>query len=150
AYCGCLLQLSRRGDCNHTGGGNRDSRVAVGTRRAEAERHPFDASRDGLHIERPDLGGVVYSQENPAEGRRGLARISSTHRGRGRSHCLTDGAPGRLSQWGEWTWVEACRGEHVQKMIGGPDSTADSYGGDCNYAELPQSARSQSLGRRAP
>jgi hypothetical protein len=34
--------------------------VAVGTRGAETERHPLDASGDGMRVERPDRVGVVH------------------------------------------------------------------------------------------
>jgi hypothetical protein len=61
------MQLSRRGDCNHTGGRHWNSRVAVGTRGAESERHLLDASSDGMRVDRPDLGGVVHPPESPTE-----------------------------------------------------------------------------------
>src|ERR1700693_3529563 len=107
AGCGGLLQLTRRGDRNHTRGGHRNSRVAVGTRGAETERHPFDASSDGMPVERPDLWGVVHPHENPAETRGGPAGIPLAGRGCRRSHRRTDGTPRRLSQWSEWTGIDA-------------------------------------------
>src|SRR5690349_13750973 len=107
AGCGGLLQRARRGDLNHTSRGNRDSCVAVGARRAKAERNSFDASRDGLHIEHPDLAGVVHPSENPGKTGQRFAGIPSAYRGCGRSLCRSDGTPGRLSQRSEWTWIEA-------------------------------------------
>jgi hypothetical protein len=118
AGCGGLLQLARCGDLNDTSRGNRDSRVAVGARRAKAERHSFDASRDGLHIEPPDLAGVVRPPENPGKTGERFAGIPSAYRGCGRSLCRSDGTPGRLSQRSEWTWIEALPSGYARRLIG--------------------------------
>src|SRR6266403_2772232 len=107
--CGGLLQLARRGDRNHTRGSHRNSRVAVGTRGTETERHPFDASSDGMPVERPDLYGVVHPHENPAETRRDPAGIPLAARGCGRIRRRTDGTPRRFSQWSEWTGIDVLR-----------------------------------------
>ena len=71
---GGLLQLACRGNLDHTRCSYRDSRVAVGTRRAETEKHPFDASGDGLRIERADLGGLIHPHASPTETREVLPR----------------------------------------------------------------------------
>src|SRR5712664_1136789 len=73
--CGGLLQLARRGDRNPTRRSHRNSRVAVGARGAKTERHPFDASGDGMRVNRPHLGGVVHPYEDPAETTSSPARI---------------------------------------------------------------------------
>src|SRR5215469_4665904 len=110
---GGLLQLTRRGDLNRTSRGNRDSRVAVGARRAKAEGPPFDASRDGLHIECPGFTGVVHAPESPEKTGGRFAGIPSAYRGCGSSLCRSDRTPGRLSQRSEWSWIEVgiCRPE---------------------------------------
>jgi hypothetical protein len=54
----------------HTRRDHWNCRVAMGTRGAETERHPFDASSDGLRVERADLGGVVHPQKSAAAERR--------------------------------------------------------------------------------
>src|SRR6267143_6445124 len=79
-----LLQFARRGDRNRTRGSHRNSRLAVGTRGTEIERHPLDASGDGVPIDRPDLGRVVHSYETPTETTGGPVRIPLADRGCGR------------------------------------------------------------------
>src|SRR6516164_102995 len=107
AGCGGLLQLARRRDCDHTRNSHRNSRVAVGTRRSETEGHPFDASGDGLHVERPDLCGVVHPHENPTETRRDPAGIPLADRSRGRGYRRTDRTLGWISQRSERTRIGA-------------------------------------------
>src|SRR5690349_3881709 len=101
-----LLQLARRGDRNHTRGSHRNSRLAVGTRGPETERHPFDASIDGMRVKCPDLCGVVHPHENPSEPRRDPAWIPLADRGCCRSHRRTDWTPWWFSQRSEWTWID--------------------------------------------
>src|SRR6516225_530213 len=107
AGCGGLLQLARRGDCDHTRNSHRNSRVAVGTRGSETEGHPFDASGDGMHVERPDLCGVVHPHENPTETRRDPAGIPLADRSRGRGYRRTDRTLGWISQRSERTRIGA-------------------------------------------
>src|SRR5579863_5706739 len=132
--CGCLLQLARRGDRNDTRGGHRDHRLAVGTRGAETERYPFDASGDGMPIDRRDLRGVVHPCENPAETTRGPARIPLADRGGGRSHRRADWTPRRLSQWSEWTRIEVFQesrdkgglhGRHPREALAPPSQLSE-------------------------
>src|ERR1700736_6400125 len=120
AGCGGLLQFARRGDRNHTCGNHRNSCVAVGTRGTETERHPLDASGDGMRIERLDLGCVVHPQENPPETKRRPPRIPLAHRGCGRSHRRTDGTPRRLSKWSEWTGIEVYPKLPLQELVDRP------------------------------
>src|SRR5689334_17948093 len=114
---GCLLQPASRGDRNHTSGCHRNPRVAMGTRGPKTERHPFDASGDGMPIERSDLRGVVHPCKNPTEPARGPARIPLADRGGGRSHRRTDRTPRRLSQRSEWTRIGAVMNHQVPKYV---------------------------------
>src|SRR5205809_1828329 len=98
AGCDRLLQLARRGDRHHTRDRHRHSRVAVGTRGSKTERHPFDASGDGMRVKRPDLDGVVHPHENPTEPRKSHARIPPADRGCSRSYRHTDSTPRRMDR----------------------------------------------------
>src|SRR5215472_8923331 len=111
---GGLLQLACRGDRNHTRSSHRSSRVAVGTRGSETEGHPLDASGDGMHVERPDLCGVVHPHENPTETRRDPAGIPLADRSRGRGYRRTDRTLGRISQRSERTRIGAFQNHETE------------------------------------
>src|SRR5690349_417051 len=106
AGCGGLLQLAGRVDRYHTCGSYRISCVAVGTRLAEVERHPSDASSYGVRVEPSYLGSMVHPQASPAPTRSSASRISFADRSSGCDICSGDRALGRFSQRSEWTGVE--------------------------------------------
>src|SRR5215472_4257686 len=114
AGCGGLLRPARCGDRNHTRNGHRNSRVAVGTRGSETEGHPFDASGDGMHVEHPDLCGVVHPHENPTETRRDPTGISLADRSLGRAYRRTDRTLGRISQRSEGTRIGAFQNHETE------------------------------------
>src|SRR5215469_681474 len=114
AGCGGLLQLARCRDSNHTRSSQRNSRVAVGARGSETEGHPLDASGDGMHVERPDLCGVVHPHENPTETTRDPAGIPIADRSRGRGYRRTDRTLGRISQRSERTRIGAFQNHETE------------------------------------